>query len=58
MFKLTQETIAIVTVGLALAGLVTTSDNAVRSEMQAMRAEARADLEIAIIRAIARRSMG
>ena len=58
MFKLTQETVPIVTVGLARAGLVTTSDNAVRSEMQAMRAEARAGLEIAIIRTIARRSMG
>ena len=52
MFKLTQETIAIVTVGLALAGLDVTSDHAIRSEMQdirsemqAMRAEARADRE-------------
>ena len=52
MFRLSQETIAIVTVGLALAGLGITSDNgirdeiqAVRSEMQAMRAEARADRE-------------
>ena len=52
MFRLSQETIAIVTVGLALAGLGITSDNgirdeiqAVRSEMQAMRAEARADHE-------------
>ena len=52
MFKLSQETIAIVTVGLALAGLVVASDNAIRfemqairSEMQAMRAEARADRE-------------
>ena len=43
MFKLSQETIAIVTVGLALAGLVVASDTAIRSEMQAMRAEARAD---------------
>ena len=41
MFKLSQETIAIVTVGLALAGLDITSDNAIRSEIQAIRAEAR-----------------
>ena len=45
MFKLSRETIAIVTVGLALAGLDVTSDNSIRSEMQAMRAEARADRE-------------
>ena len=45
MFKLSQETITIVTVGLALAGLVVASDNAIRSDMQAMRAEARADRE-------------
>ena len=45
MFRLSQETIAIVTVGLALAGLVVASDNAIRSEMQAMRTEARADRE-------------
>ena len=45
MFKLSQETIAIVTVGLALAGLVVASDTAIRSDMQAMRAEARADRE-------------
>ena len=45
MFRLSQETIAIVTVGLALAGLDVTSDNGIRSEMQAMRAEARADRE-------------
>ena len=31
MFELSQETIAIVTVGLALAGLVVTSDNAIGS---------------------------
>ena len=42
MFKLSQETIAIVTVGLALAGLVVASDTAIRSEMQAMRAEMQA----------------
>ena len=45
MFRLSLETIAIVTVGLALAGLDITSDNGIRSEMQAMRAEARADRE-------------
>ena len=50
MFKLSQETIAIVTVGIALAGLLVASDTAIRSEMQAirsemqaMRADARAD---------------
>ena len=43
MFKLNQETIAIVTVGLALAGLDITSDNAIRAEIQTIRAEARAD---------------
>ena len=52
MFRLSQGTIAIVTVGLALAGLDVTSDNSIRSEMQAMRAEARADREA--IRAEAR----
>ena len=45
MFKPSQETIAIVTVGLALAGLDITSGNSIRSEMQAMRAEARVDRE-------------
>ena len=45
MFRLSQETIAIVTVGLALAGLGITSDIGIRNEMQAMRAEARADRE-------------
>ena len=42
MFRLSQETIAIATVGLALAGLVVTSDTAIRSEMQAMRTEMQA----------------
>ena len=45
--KLSQETIAIVTVGLALAGLVTTTHLSLRAEMRAdretIRAEARAD---------------
>ena len=45
MFKLNQGTIAAVTVGLALAGLIITSNHGIRSEMQAMRAEARADRE-------------
>ena len=45
MFKLSQETIAIVTVGLALAGLDITSYNGLRSDMRDMRAEARADRE-------------
>ena len=39
------KTIAIVTVGLALAGLDITSGNSIRSEMQAMCAEARTDRE-------------
>ena len=39
MFKLSQETIAIVTVGLALAGLEITSDIRTRAETQAVRAE-------------------
>ena len=54
MFKLTPETIAIATVGLALAGLILTTTSGIRdearadrdafrSEMQALRAEARAD---------------
>ena len=45
--KLRQETIAIVTVGLALAGLITTTHLSLRAEMradrEAIRAEARAD---------------
>ena len=45
MFKLGQETIAIVTVGLALAGLDVTSDNIIQDEIRAVRAEARADRE-------------
>ena len=45
MFKLNQETIAIVTVGLALAGLDITSDNSIREEIRAVRPEARADRE-------------
>ncbi len=47
MFKLSQETIAIVTVGLALATLIVTGDAANRAEARAdrdaIRAEARAD---------------
>ena len=46
MLKLSQETVAIVTVGLALAGLGFTSDNAIREEIRAVRAEARADRDI------------
>ena len=49
MFELSQETIAIVTVGLALAGLDVTSTHGIRAEAradrEAMRAEARADRE-------------
>ena len=47
MFKLSQETIAIVTVGLALATLIVTGDAANRAEArtdrETLRAEARAD---------------
>ncbi len=47
MFKLSQETIAIVTVGLALATLIVTGDAANRAEARAdretLRVEARAD---------------
>ena len=47
MFKLSQETVAIVTVGLALATLIVTGDAANRAEARAdretLRAEARAD---------------
>ena len=45
MFRLSQETIAIaiVTVGLALAGLVVTGNNGIREEIHAVRAEGRAD---------------
>ena len=52
MFKLSQETIAIVTVGLALAGLEITSDIRTRAEIQIVRTEGRADREA--IRAEAR----
>ena len=56
MLKLSQETIAVVTVGLALAGLILTTTSGIRSEaqadreafrseMQALRAEAQADRE-------------
>ncbi len=37
MFKLTQETIAIVTVGLTLAGFVICSTNDIRAEARADR---------------------
>ena len=43
MFKLSQETIAIVTVGLALAGLIVTSTISIRNEIRTVRAEALAD---------------
>ena len=43
MFKLTQETIAIVTVGLTLAALVLTLAGFVISSTNDIRAEARAD---------------
>ena len=37
MFKLSQETIAIVTVGLALAGLIPTTTSGIRDEARADR---------------------
>ena len=37
MFKLSQETIAIVTVGLALAGLILTTTSGIRDEARADR---------------------
>lgn len=43
--SLSQETIAIVTVGAALAGLILMNHGQVRAEREAMRAEARADRE-------------
>ena len=43
MFKLSQETIAIVTVGLTLAALVLTLTGFVSSSTNDLRAEARAD---------------
>ena len=52
MFRLGQETIAIVTVGLALAGLEITSDIRTRAEIRTVRAEGHADREA--IRAEAR----
>ena len=42
-FSLSQETIAIVTVGVALAGLILMNHGQIRAEREAMRAEARAD---------------
>lgn len=41
--RLTQETIAIVTVGLALAGLIATSVGDLRQDVSDLREEARAD---------------
>ena len=52
MFKLSQETIAIVTVGLTLAGLDYYGRNEARADREAIRAEIRADREA--IRAEAR----
>ena len=51
-FSLTQETITILTVGVALAGLIVVNLGDMRSEARAYRAEARADREA--IRAEAR----
>ena len=52
MFKLSQETIAIVTVGLALAGLDVHGRIEARADREAIQAEARAEREA--IRAEAR----
>ena len=52
MFKLSQETVAIVTVGLALAGLDYYGRSEARADREAIRAEIRADREA--IRAEAR----
>ena len=43
MFKLSQETIAIVTVGLALVDLIVISTISIRNEIRTVRAEALAD---------------
>ena len=45
MPRLSQETLAILGVGVALAALILTSTAGVRSEIQAVRTEARADRE-------------
>ena len=42
-FSLSQETITILTVGMALAGLILVNVGETRAEREAMRAEARAD---------------
>ena len=42
-FSLSQETITILTVGVALAGLILMNVGETRAEREAMRAEARAD---------------
>ena len=52
MFKLSQETIAVVTVGLTLAGLDYYGRSEARADREAIRAEIRADREA--IRAEAR----
>ena len=45
MSRLSQETLTILGVGVALAALILTSISGVRGEIQAVRAEARADRE-------------
>jgi hypothetical protein len=45
MSRLSQETLAILGVGVALAALILTDSVGVRGEFQAVRAEARADRE-------------
>ena len=46
MSRLSQETLAILGVGVALAALILTSTAGVRGEIQAVRAEARADRQV------------
>ena len=57
MFELSQETIAIVTVGIALAGLDITSDNSIRDEIQTVRDEGRANRDTLCDEARADREM-
>ena len=45
MSRISQETLAIIGVGVALAALILTDSVGVRGEFQAVRAEARADRE-------------
>ena len=46
MHKLSQETLAIIGATIALAALILTSTAGIRGEIQAVRAETRADREV------------